>query len=344
MKTEEILSILGRIPVAPLSYAEKDKAQPGELMMDYDDDIGHLYMKSKKTGEIVDLDKNIGDINDTTADDIKVTIDGVSTTLYELLTYMKVQIGRSVTVKLLDNDVVYTQKRYAYDQNSIETNLDNIQIAGFNTAPELSVPMKKDGKTVWVALSDFIGNGSSSIPGGSNSDDGLVSTVIDLQPLNDKIYLLASKKQVSKYLPKSYKVYLPKTMDSYSEINWALLTNSYAPKLYFQTNVIWMYKDNTQPSINNTNVYIFKTWDNGATWYGEINKYNRQAVTDGNGNSVDIDVLSKFFPTRTEIENNYYTKDDAEFRFLDDAEASEKYYSKEEVINIVSWKNKEGVK
>lgn len=342
MKTEEVLSILGRIPVAPLSYKEKDKAQPGELMMDYDDDIGHLYMKSKTTDEILDLDRNIGDINDTTADDVKVTIDGETTTLYELLLYMKVQIGRSVKATLLDGDVVYTQKRYAYDQNSIETNLDNIQISGFNTAPELSIPMKKDGKTVWVAISEFAGNGTS-IPGGSNADDGLVSTVIDLQPLNDKIYLLASKKQVSKYLPKSYKVYLPKTMDSYSEINWALLTNNYAPKLSFQTNVIWMYKDYNQPSVNNTNVYVFKTWDNGATWYAEINKYNKDSVKDDDGNNVDVDTLSKFFPTRDEIQSNYYTKDDSEVRFLDSEEADNKYYTKDEVINIVSWKDKEGL-
>ena len=104
MRTEEILSILGRIPVAPLSYKEKDKAQSGELMMDYDDDIGHLYMKSKINGEIIDLDRNIGEISDTTAEEVKVTIDGETTNLYELLKYMKVQIGQSVKAKIVDED------------------------------------------------------------------------------------------------------------------------------------------------------------------------------------------------------------------------------------------------
>ena len=223
MKTEEILSILGRIPVAPLSYKEKDKAQPGELMMDYDDDIGHLYMKSKVSDEIIDLDRNIGEISETTAEEVKVTIDGEVTNLFELLKYMKVQIGQTVKAKILDEDVVYTQKRYAYDQASIETKLDSVQIAGFNQAPNLSVPMNIDGKIQWVAISEFTGNNPSAIPGGSNADDGIVTTVIELEPLNNKLYLLASKKQTTKYLTKNAKVFLPKTMDSYSEINWALL-------------------------------------------------------------------------------------------------------------------------
>ena len=337
MKTDEILNILGRIPVTLLPYSQKDKAQPGELMMDYENDIGHLYLRSKTTTEIFDLDRNISDITETTADDVKVTIDGETTTLYELLYVMKKQIGNTVKATLLDDDIVYTQKKFAYDNTSIETNLNNVQIAGFNKAPNLSVPMNIDGKIVWVAISEFVGNNSSSIPGSSNADDGLVTTVVDLQPLNDKIYLLASKKQVSKYLTKSYKVYLPKTMDSYSEINWALITNSYAPGLEFATNVIWMYKDSYQPSINNTNVYIFKTWDNGATWYGEINKYNRNYTAE---NEADIENMSKYFPTREEIETNYYTKADTDVLFIDNDEAAQKFYSKDEVVNIVSWKDK----
>ena len=343
MKTNEILSILGRIPVAPLSYAEKDKAQPGEIMMDYDDDIGHLYMKSKVSDEIIDLDRNIGEISDTTAEEVKVTIDGETTNLFELLRYMKVQIGRSVKAKIIDEDVVYIQKRYAYDQSSIETNLDNIQIAGFNKAPNLSVPMNIDGKLQWVAISEFMGNNSSGIPGGSNADDGLVTTVVELEPLNSKLYLLASKKQTTRYLTKNAKVFLPKTMDSYSEINWALITNSFAPKLEFQSNIQWMYKDNVQPSANNSNIYIFKTWDNGATWYGEVNKYNKQAAVDGNGNVIDLETLTKYFPSKEDIENNYYTKEDSESRFVDNEEATEKYATREELVNIVSFKDRNGV-
>lgn len=343
MRTEEILSILGRIPVAPLSYKEKDKAQPGELMMDYDDDIGHLYMKSKINGEIIDLDRNIGEISDTTAEEVKVTIDGETTNLYELLKYMKVQIGQSVKARIVDEDVVYIQKRYSYDQSSIETSLDSVQIKGFNQAPNLSVPMNIDGKIQWVAISEFIGNKPGTIPGGSNADDGLVTTVVELEPLNNKLYLLASKKQTTKYLTKNAKVFLPRTMDSYSEINWALITNTFAPKLEFPSNIQWMYNDNVQPSANNSNIYIFKTWDNGETWYGEVHKYNKRSTTDSEGNVIDLETLSKYFPSKEDLEQNYYTKEDTENRFVDNEEAQDKFATKEEMVKIVSFKDRNEV-
>ena len=104
-----------------------------------------------------------------------------------------------------------------------------------------------------------------------------------------------------------------------------------------------MYKANVQPSANNSNIYIFKTWNNGETWYGEVNKYNKQSTTDSEGNVVDLETLSKYFPSKEEIEQNYYTKEDAENRFMDNEEAEDKFATKEEIVKIVSFKDRNEV-
>lgn len=343
MKGTETNIPFGRKPTRFLDVKYADMAEPKEILMVYEEeDFGHLYMKPEDGGsELIDIDQKLQNIDKTNAEKITVVIDGKTYTLYDLLYSMNLELGKGVKAKFLETNMTYIERQYSYDRTSIEPSNNEIQILGFDEAKDGMIPMKKDGKIIWVAPSEESSSGSSSIGVGSDADDGKVSNVITIEALNNKIYLLASKRQVSKYLVRNCKVFLPtNTIDSYSEINWCLITNSFAPKLTFEDNVIWLKGSGNLPNASSTNVYSFKTWDNGKTWMGSVSKFNKNVINDENGNSIDLDTLKEYFMPRTEMEEKYYDKTETEDRFIDTEEIEELYVKKEDVVQLVSWKDK----
>lgn len=270
----------GRAPIRFLNVLEKDKAAPEEIMMDYTpgDDFGHLYMKSKTTDKVIDLEHNLKDITEANAADIKVVIDGIETTLYDLLYTVKMTMGNVVTATPAGEDLIYIQKQFAYDQISVETANNFIQLRGFDTAPNLRLPMKIGGVLKWVTASDIAYIMNNGV--GQNPDDGKLSSVIDIYPENDKIYLLATKRHLTKFLTEDTTVILPETVDAFVEISWCLITNSFAPKLSFFIDDIGESSNNikwgTIPNIvaNSTHVFSFRTWNNGQSWTADIQVYS----------------------------------------------------------------------
>ena len=340
MKGTETKLPIGRTPTRFLDVKFFDMAEPEEVLMVYEEyDFGHLYMISK-SGELVDLDVKLQNIDKTNAEKITVIIDDKTYTLYDLLYSFKAELGETVRAKFLEADMVYTEKQYAYDNLSINPSNNIVQIAGFDEAKDGMIPTKQDGKIVWVSPSEESGSITSGIGVGSNADDGRVSNIITIEALNDKIYLMACKRQKTEYLVRNCKVFLPKnTLDSYCEINWCLITYSFSPKLTFEDNVIWLRGTGNLPTPSSTNVYTFKTWDNGKTWMGSVNRFNKMLVTDDKGNTIDLETLKEYFMTREEMETDYYTKEQAEERFIDTEEIEEKYVNKTDMVELISWKD-----
>lgn len=275
------INTYGRVPIKFLDILQKDKAEPGEIMMDYTpgDEFGHLYMKSKITSDIYDLQRKLGDITKETAANIKVIIDGEITTLYDLLYTMKLSLGKGITATPAGDDVVYIQKQFAYDQLSIETKNNVIQLRGFDTAQNLRMPIKMDDLLKWVTVSDLSYIMNSGIS--TNPNDGKVSSVIDIYPENDKVYLLASKRHLTKFLSNDTSVILPEATDAFVEISWCVITNSIAPKLSFSIDDVSIGAENikwgsTVPIlvVNSTHVFTFKTWNNGNSWVADVEIYS----------------------------------------------------------------------
>lgn len=263
----------GRVPTKFLDYAQRDKAQPGEVMMDYTpgDQFGHLYMKSRTTSDILDLKQKIDDITPETAAEIKINIDGEISTLYDLLYTLKMDLGTGIKAVPAGTDIVYIQKQYAFDQVSLETTANSVQIRGFDTANNVQVPMKLNGVLQWVSPSDLSSLANNGVD--TNPVDGQVSNIIEIYPLNNTIYLLASKRHLTKYLTANCIIELPETLDAYVEIEWCLVTNSFAPVLSFPDNTISWRTGAPTISGNHTYVFMFKTWNNGQTWIADVETY-----------------------------------------------------------------------
>lgn len=293
-----------RTPVIPLDYSEKHKAVKKELLVDYE--TGNIYVVSKEDQTlIIDITKKIyNQLEKMSGNNITVEIEGIGEiNLIELIGKIQSDIDKSVKVIYTGQDTNYVGKELTLDERSLHSINRNMEIVGFGEADILTIPRKsKDGTIEWIEVPQLNDSGSNGSTNGdiippSNPDDSLKMRCFIVEPTNyDKLYLRASRRQKSMNIDKNCKVILPRVLDEFSEIEWYVCTNSFAPKFLFGNSVQWTDIDNIQPKAKMHHVYSFKTWDFGETWMGELKTYNR--ILD---NSDSILVTRKF------LDDNYYT-------------------------------------
>lgn len=358
-----------RIPVIALPYSEKHKAVCKELMVDYD--TGNIYVVSATDKSVIfDITSKIKEkIDSISGDKIEVEIEGIGkVVLNDILNKLRLDLSNSVQVIETGEDVDYVGKDSVLDNVSVRNKDNNIEVAGFSDARELSFLRKRNGVAEWVTLDDLFLNNDGSInnilggiinnnpgtgtgTGGTitpgNPDDGGILSCIIQQPTNGKIFLKASKRQKSKNIAENCIVYLPTILDEYSEIQWYVVTNSFAPELRFFGNIVW--KNNVRLlSKNSHHLISFMTFDHGDTWLGEIVCYDAEISETGaidksyleqhyydknylDSSFISTEFLSNHYPDNDTITNNYYSKDDMD----------EKYYNKTDINEFLEFKNKQ---
>ena len=344
-----------RIPVIALDYVnERHKAVEKELLVDYDS--GNIYVVSKDDKSIIiDITGKIKEqLENMTGDKIEITIEGIGTVnLTEIIKKLQLDIANSVQVTTTGEDIHYVGRENVLDEKSIEVVNKKIQLKGFSSAEPHMIPRKgSNGELEWINMllvpddnGGTNGGGSAGdvIPPG-NPDDGESLFVTVLEPINDKIYLRASRRQKSVGITRNCMVVIPRVLDQFCEIEWYVVTSEIAPLFKFSNNVLWANIADTQPRVKSHHVYKFKTWDAGETWVGEIVHYSRTA-NDPIG-TVDMEYLKENYLDKTQITDDYYNKSQVDemiddintfdsSNFYNKEEIRERYYDKTQVNNIM---------
>lgn len=343
-------------PVIPLSYSEKHKAVKKELMVDYD--TGDIYIVSAKDKDVIfNITAKISDALKKFDNSIDIEIEGIGkVSLKEIISKLNHEVENTVQIIDTDEDTHYIGQEAVPDNRSVENEERNLQLKGFSKAPNLSMPRKKDGKIEWVdyeSLTSYISGSENGVSVGnvippSNPNDGNILYCYELEPLNGKIFLRGSKRQKSNYIHVDCKVILPKTLDEHSEIEWYVVTNSFAPKLTFSNNIIWRNQE-TQPVTEGHQVYTFKSWDFGRTWLGELVIYDGNKTAHGMDTSyIDQNFykkseIDKSFCKKNELEDRFITQETLDENYMTKQETHNLYYNKKEVKEILSWKDKRKV-
>lgn len=323
-----------RNPIIALDYSEKHKAVKKELLIDYN--TGNIYVVSAEDRNIIfDITAKIQEqLKNMQGDNITITIEGIGeVNLVQYLKYFQQQIDDSVKAVDTGKEANYVAKEFILDNRSVEAINKTMQLKGFNKAEPLMIPRKSsDGELEWIELpmvpdDPGSGGGGSIIPPG-NPDDSEKGNCYIIEPVNDKIYLRASRRQKTLYLDRNCKVILPRILDEFSEINWFLVTKKdFQPFLSFGPNVFWQNMEDTQPDLSSYHIYLFKTWDRGETWFGKVERYNRSFSPDNPDGIVDMEYL----------QNNYYNKDHIDSNYFDKEQMDVNYYDKPEVDELISW-------
>lgn len=332
-----------RVPVIALDYSKKHLRQKKELMVDYTN--GNIYIVSAESKEkIFNVTEKIYEqLQYMEGNNITVIIEGIGeVNLVELIEQIQANIRDSVQAINSGEETQYVGKENIIDNRSLQSVNKVLQIYGFGGADVHTIPRKgKDGNIEWIELPQW--NDPGNIPGGgtgegsgdgdiippSNPDDAFNSDVWILEPVNNKIYLRASRRQKTEYLNQNCKVILPRTLDTFSEINWYVSTSAdHELYLSFGSNVYWDNMENIQPRVKGHHIYVFKTWDKGETWFGKLEKYSKvYGDTDDDVVLVDIDYL----------EENYYSKEEINTYYLDKNQLGDEYYNKKQIDKKLSW-------
>lgn len=290
-----------RFPIKALPYERKDEAIAKELIIKYS--TGDIYIKSSD-GTLMDVTNAIKEkIQNIQGEDIPIVIDGIgSIKLNTLILDMIYKIDNSIDSIELGNPKVYKEQDGTIDRSSIGLNSNGfVEVKGFEQGPKNGIFIKNDaGVAEFVTLAE-LAQISNDDPDQSdpNQNNGLKETVPSIEATNGKIYLRTNTKQKTTN-PQQSTLYpiLPPIIDDYSRIDWMLKLGNNVPTFKFDTNVIFEYKNYFQPSIgNNVYLYIFETYDNGATWLGRFIPFNKDL------NTSDVDNVKSSY-----LSNNYYTK------------------------------------
>lgn len=339
--------INARTPVIALPYSERHKAVPKELLIDYE--TGNIYVVSADDKSVIfDITSKIFEqIENMSGDNIEITIEGIGTVkLTEIIKQLQLDIANSVQVIETGEDMHYVGRENVLDSKSVDVVNRNIEIKGFSEAEPLMIPRKgTNGKIEWVNMPMVPDHGQSGngdiIPPG-DPDDGQITDVFLIEPVNDRLYLRPTRRQKSINIDKNCIVILPRILDTFSEIEWYFVTNNFAPMLRFTNNVTWANVTDTQPKPNSQHVYKFKSWDAGENWVAELVHYNKSA----NEVTVDVKYLEENYFDKDHIGANYYIKPEVDQKikgintidpsnYLNKTEMEEKYYDKRQVDTIV---------
>ena len=270
------MKLNSRIPVIALPYSERQKAVPKELLIDYE--TGNIYVVSATDKSIIFniTEKILQKLDSVTGDKIIVNIEGVGeVNLVQLLKDFKLELDEKIEISEEGADA-YIPKPERYDNVSIESKYNNIQIKDFEKAENGMIPQEYNGSIRWVyPLQDDQDDEGGLHPGTPDPDDGLDTIVNYIEPVEGKLFLRASKRLMTKNLQKDTIVVLPRVLDQYTEIYWNVRTYSYAPILKYQETVLFNTED-YQPIPNGFNIYKFSTWDGGENWFGTVEKYKKE--------------------------------------------------------------------
>lgn len=285
---------LGRTPIVLLNYKDKHKAVERELIMNYEN--GNLYIL--QNGQLINITTKLIDTINNFSNDMSVNIEGIgSIKLNDILLDLINNKAKCVHAKIYDDSIDIIRSITELDNKSIEQTSKSIQMKGFDTATDNAIAIKRNGQVEWVDFGELL-----VLPGNEeNPIDGLKGSIIEVQPVNDTIYLSASRKQKTINLKNSTNVILPKTLDQYSRMDWCVITNNIAPILNFPNNIIWK-NDSINSNIlkeQSFHIYIFESWDNGKKWLGSRYDYSTNYSFNGSGN-VD----------EAYLRNNIYYKDE----------------------------------
>lgn len=303
-----------RIPIVPLDLKQSYKAVPNELLVDRAN--GNIYIK-KMDGELFDVTQSIREaVEKFNSDNIYVTIDGIKYTLTETIVKF---LNETLQLKETGEEAKYIVKQDRIDDMSIEAKFKRVQIRNFDQAENGALPQKHNGVIRWVKLPDNLNELLQEADEGS-PDDGIKTKIRMIEPLNAKVYLQAARNQKTPNLHENVRVILPSILDEFSEVYWMARTYAYKPTLIFPSNVY--FNTAFQPMADSQNLYIFRTFDGGETWLGELRSYNNTTggATDATG-AVTLNYLK----------DNYSTSLDNDAKYLTKENASKKYYNKEEI-------------
>ena len=344
-----------RIPVIALDYMERHKAVEKELLVDYDN--GNIYVVSKDDKSvIIDITSKIKEqMENMTGDKIEIEIEGIGkVNLTDIIKKIQFDIQNTVQVVYTGEDIHYVGKENILDEESVEVVNKRIQIKGFSSAEPHMIPRKGlNGEIEWINMLLTPDDNIPNVPGGpggdiippGNPDDGNSLFVDIIEPMNDKIYLRASRRQKSINITRNCIVVIPRVLDQFCEIEWYVICRETAPLFKFSDNVLWADIASTQPKPNTHHVYKFKSWDAGETWIGEIVYYSKTA-TDVSG-FVNIDYLKENYFDKKEIVDDYYNKEEVDEKidameipdlgdidlsnYYNKQEMEDKYYDKEQI-------------
>ena len=260
-----------RIPVIALPYTQKHKAVKKELVVDYDN--GKLYVVSAQDSSVLfDITDNIK--KQIEIGNINVNIEGIGeVNLEQYLKGIQHKIDSTVLVEEIGINDIFIHKDERLDEVSLESSYRQIQVKGFNSADNYTVPQKYNGSIRWIVPNGFITDNDGT---GQNPNNGLTNKVYLIEQLNSKIYLNASKRQMSLRLEENVEVIMPIVLDRFCEIYWCIRTYSITPNIFYNTkknNVLFKSGSESMLQPNCYHVLKYTTWDNGVNWLLEIDRY-----------------------------------------------------------------------
>lgn len=278
-----------RVPVIALPYSESHKAMQKELLIDYNN--GNIYVVSATDKNVIfDVTSKISEqLKNMDPSNMKIYIDGIGIIdLKTLLNTFKLELDDTIKLEDTSEDAHYIKSDISIDDKSLEISHANIQIAGYIDAPDFSVPQRYGDTIRWMPVPDLlagqgiiIGDGDNTSTGNTGIDipysylDGNIKQVPILEPNNYNIFL-SSGLQKSKYMIDDgtpILIHLPVTLDDYSRLRWLVQTNSNAPILEFMSTIIWK-TENFNLVKDSYHIFEFETWDNGTTWFGNVDIYS----------------------------------------------------------------------
>ena len=281
MKHSNIFHEKGRIPIIPIPKELDHLRINGEIIVD--ETNKKIFLTDRTDRSIMhDLsDWIINDINNGTNEDGDIiTIDEV------------INIINERTLEAVDiTDFNFQSENGDIDNISIKKYRNKIEIAGFYEAQDNTIPVKINNKIVWVNIKNISQNGS--IGSGSENDhvgdlnkpqdddssiDRAYGNVYQIEPNNDILYLIISRRQQSRLLTGNKLVVLPKSIYEYINIEWVFFTGNSPLNLEYQNNIFFdtseynRFKKNTRYKIE------FTSHDKGISWIGKITEFSNQYI------------------------------------------------------------------
>ena len=271
-----------RIAVTPLPYERIQLAKERELLCDYNN--GRIYIKN---GE------NVYDITSKIKEAIVqegMSIDNCTVFVQDLGTIVIGDALEHIMHSLINITDLGTEPGelvtgYNVDFMSITNKDKKIQLVGFSTAADDTVPVKLGDTITWKSY--------SSGGGGGGGGEDLV--VYDVSPDMGILQLLGKKIQRTSGLSSSMtiQVYPPVCGNQYFSFKWRLYTSIYPLILEFQPNVVFEYRSDATVDTGSTYVFEFETYNYGQSWLVKKTKYNQDNYTDALVNAISPKVYTK---------------------------------------------------
>ena len=276
--TNDIINSNVRIAISPLAYERLRLAKDREMLCDYNN--GKIYIKN---GD------NIYDITSK----IKETIVREGMSVNNCTVFIEdignVQVGDAIS-HIMYNLINITDKGsesgelisgYNVDFTSI-TNKDKlIQIVGFSSAADNTIPVKIGDTIEWRPYSS-----------GEDTD----VHVYDVEPIENTLQLLGKQVQRTNELDHDIQlnIYTPVVRSEYFHFKWKLNTSyDFNLELIFQPNIIFEYSSDAAVDKGCTYIFDFDTFNYGQSWLVKKTKYNQDTYTESIVNAIKDRVYNK---------------------------------------------------